>query len=52
MRLDELPSNSCTLLGIYEQLDKLKILLQNGYTTIGDVAVDVSLPAKYIVKCE
>lgn len=30
----------------------IETLLQDGYTTIGDVAVDVSLPAKYIVKCE
>ena len=30
----------------------IETLLQDGYTTIGDVAVDVSLPAQYIVKCE
>ena len=30
----------------------IETLLQNGYTTIGDVAVDVSLPAQYVVKCE
>ena len=30
----------------------IETLLQDGYTTIGDVAVDVSLPAKYVVKCE
>ena len=30
----------------------VETLLQDGYTTIGDVAVDVSLPAKYVVKCE
>lgn len=30
----------------------IETLLQDGYTTIGDVAVDVSLPAQYIVKCK
>ena len=30
----------------------IETLLQDGYTTISDVAVDVSLPAQYIVKCE
>ena len=30
----------------------IETLLQDGYTTIGDVAVDVSLPAQYLVKCE
>ena len=30
----------------------IETLLQDGYTTIGDLAVDVSLPAKYVVKCE
>ena len=30
----------------------IETLLQDGYTTIGDIAVDVSLPAKYVVKCE
>ena len=30
----------------------VETLLQDGYTTIGDVAVDVSLPAQYVVKCE
>lgn len=30
----------------------IETLLQDGYTTIGDIAVDVSLPAKYAVKCE
>ena len=30
----------------------IETLLQDGYTTIGDVAVDVSLPAQYVVKCE
>ena len=30
----------------------IETLLQDGYTTIGDVAIDVSLPAKYVVKCE
>ena len=30
----------------------IETLLQDGYTTIGDVEVDVSLPAKYVVKCE
>lgn len=30
----------------------IETLLQDSYTTIGDVAVDVSLPAKYVVKCE
>lgn len=30
----------------------IETLLQDGYTTIGDVSVDVSLPAKYVVKCE
>ena len=30
----------------------IEALLQDGYTTIGDVAVDVSLPAQYVVKCE
>ena len=29
----------------------IETLLQDGYTTIGDVAVDVSLPAQYVVKC-
>ena len=30
----------------------IETLLQDGYTTIDDVAVDVSLPAQYVVKCE
>ena len=30
----------------------IETLLQDGYTTIGDVAVNVSLPAQYIVKCK
>ena len=30
----------------------IETLLQDGYTTIGDVAVDVSLPVQYVVKCE
>lgn len=30
----------------------IETLLQDGYTTIGDVAVDVSLPAQYIIKCK
>lgn len=30
----------------------IETLLQDGYTTIGDVAVNVSLPAQYVVKCE
>lgn len=30
----------------------IETLLQDGYTTIGDIAVDVSLPAQYVVKCE
>lgn len=30
----------------------IETLLQDGYTTIGDVAVDVSLPAQYVVKCK
>ena len=30
----------------------IETLLQDGYTTIGDVAIDVSLPAQYVVKCE
>ena len=30
----------------------IETLLQDGYTTIGDVAVDVSLPAQYVIKCE
>ena len=30
----------------------IETLLQDGYTTIGDVEVDVSLPAQYVVKCE
>ncbi len=30
----------------------IETLLQDGYTTIGDVAVDVSLPTQYVVKCE
>ena len=30
----------------------IETLLQDGYATIGDVAVDVSLPAQYVVKCE
>ena len=30
----------------------IETLLQDGYTTISDVAVDVSLPAQYVVKCE
>lgn len=30
----------------------IETLLQDGYTTIGDVSVDVSLPAQYIVKCK
>ena len=30
----------------------VETLLQDGYTTIGDVAVEVSLPAQYVVKCE
>ena len=30
----------------------IETLLQDGYTTIGDVAVDVSLPAQYVVRCE
>lgn len=30
----------------------IETLLQDGYTTIGDLAVDVSLPAQYVVKCE
>ena len=30
----------------------IETLLQDSYTTIGDVAVDVSLPAQYVVKCE
>lgn len=30
----------------------VETLLQDGYTTIGDVAVEVSLPTQYVVKCE
>ena len=30
----------------------IETLLQDGYTTIGDIAVDVSLPAQDVVKCE
>lgn len=30
----------------------IETLLQDGYTTIGDVAIDVSLPAQYVVKCK
>ena len=30
----------------------IETLLQDGYTTIGDVSVDVSLPAQYVVKCK
>ena len=30
----------------------IETLLQDGYTTIGDVAVEVSLPAQYVVKCK
>ena len=30
----------------------IETLLQDGYTTIGDVAVNVSLPTQYVVKCE
>ena len=30
----------------------IETLLQDGYTTIGDIAVDVSLPAQYVVKCK
>lgn len=30
----------------------IETLLQDGYTTIGDVVVDVSLPAQYVVKCK
>lgn len=30
----------------------IETLLQDGYTTIGDVAVNVSLPAQYVVKCK
>ena len=30
----------------------IETLLQDGYTTIGDISVDVSLPAQYVVKCE
>ena len=30
----------------------IETLLQDGYTTIGDIAVDVSLPAQYVVQCE
>ena len=30
----------------------IETLLQDGYTTIGDVSVEVSLPAQYVVKCE
>lgn len=30
----------------------IETLLLDSYTTIGDVAVDVSLPAKYVVKCK
>ncbi len=30
----------------------IETLLQDGYTTIGDLAVDVSLPAQYVVKCK
>ena len=30
----------------------IETLLQDGYTTIGDVAIDVSLPTQYVVKCK
>lgn len=30
----------------------IETLLQDGYTTIGDVSIEVSLPAQYVVKCE
>lgn len=30
----------------------IETLLQDGYTTIGDLAIDVSLPAQYVVKCK
>ena len=30
----------------------VETLLQDGYTTFDVVVVDVSLPAKYVVKCE
>ena len=30
----------------------IETVLQDGYTTIGDVSVEVSLPAQYVVKCE
>ena len=30
----------------------IECLLQDHYTTIGDLAVDTSLPGKYVVKCE
>ena len=33
-------------------ITSIETLLQNGYTTIGDVTVDVSLPAQYVVKCK
>lgn len=30
----------------------IECLLQDHYTTIGDLAVDTSLPGKYVVKCK
>lgn len=30
----------------------IEALLQDGYTIIGDVQVDVTLPTKYIIKCK
>ena len=30
----------------------IECLLQDHYTTIGDLEVDTSLPGKYVVKCE
>lgn len=33
-------------------ITSIEALLQDGYTIIGDVQVDVTLPTKYIVKCK
>lgn len=30
----------------------IECVLQDHYTTIGDLAVDTSLPSKYVVKCK
>lgn len=33
-------------------ITSIEALLQDGYTIIGDVQVDVTIPTKYIVKCK